>query len=204
LEVLDAIKHSGNDNKEKFNIVDEFDDKNTKNDRLMTECNVTKSDFDQIEFKNDRVVTETNVKRGDSLNYREKITLDKINKSSLSPESRNVIPSKNITINSSVEKKVNKGINVIPIKPLNINKDNNLISNFSSNEKHRIAGFSQKPKDVKITASNISPRQKLSPVSQLPKRSEKVVFESKYSNKIYKDITSMHKSPSPKPDIKKK
>ncbi len=164
-----------------------------KSERLETETN----------YRVEKMLTETNIKRENSLIKDEQKM--KLTKLSPSPDSRNYIPSKNITINSSNGDNKKKGINVIPIKPLNTNKDN-YVSNFNPIDKIKIDRFSPKPKDVKITATNISPRQKLSPVNQLPQRSEKVMFDSKYS-KLYNGLSSnlIHKSVSPKQsDIKKK
>ena len=97
-----------------------------------------------------------------------------------------------------IEKKGVKGVNVIPIKPLNSNRENNLIMT-NLNDRIKPDRFSPKPKDLKITVTAISPKQKLLP-STTKQTSEKVAFETKYSSKIYKDLTSnmTHKSPSPK------
>jgi hypothetical protein len=233
LEVFDAIKQSTQQTKEKFNIVDDFEVKNIKisepvkmerlntynnvkrdkpstdsKERLNTEINYKndKTLASEISYKQERLNTEGNIKREKSVTKEEqKITFDRLTKLSPSPDSRNIIPSKNITISSSNGDR-KKGINVIPIKPLNANKDN-YVSNFNPIDKIRIDRFSPKPKDIKISGTNVSPRQKLSPVSQLPQRSEKITFDSKYSNKLYKELASnlMNKSPSPKQsDIKKK
>ncbi len=171
LEVFDAIKQSTNDANEKYNIVDDLEEKNMKNERLITE-------------KDDSYVREEIMNKD---NY----------KISHSPENKNGT-GKIILNNPVMEKKALKGVNVIPIKPLNSNRENNLLMN-NINDRIKQDRFSPKPKDLKITATAISPKQKLIP-SSTKQTTEKVSFETKYSSKIYKDLTNnmLHKSPSPK------
>ena len=170
LEVFDAIKQSTNQGNEKFNIVDDLDEKNIKNERLLTERDDSYIRDEYINKENHMV--------------------------SKSPENKN--GTEKIQINNPVmEKKALKGVNVIPIKPLNT-RENNLISN-NLNDRIKADRFSPKPKDIKITTTAFSPKQKLMPSSTKP-TTEKIAFETKYSSKIYKDITNnmAHKSPSPK------
>ena len=97
-----------------------------------------------------------------------------------------------------------KGLNVIPIKNLNIQRENITgQSNFNPSDKLKLDRLSPKPKDTKVTSgigSGVSPRSKLSPTSAKNVISDKSNYDSKYSNKIYTNITNnlMHKSPSPK------
>jgi hypothetical protein len=129
-------------------------------------------------------------------------------KLSPSPESKSNVSSKNIVVvntASNLEKKPTiKALNVIPIKPLNSHRETtNPLATFTQDIRTKTDRFSPKPKDVKINAMNVSPKQKIVP--QTTKLNEKITFETKYSNKIYTNLTSnlVHKSPSPKPNENK-
>jgi hypothetical protein len=139
----------------------------------------------------------------------EEIARSMTSKKSPSPESKTTISSKNLVVVNStanLEKKpAVKALNVIPIKPLNSHRENNpLTTTFTSEIRSKTDRFSPKPKDVKITAMNVSPKQRLIP--QTTKLNDKITFETKYSNKIYTNLTRdlIHKSPSPKPNENKK
>lgn len=100
-----------------------------------------------------------------------------------------------------------KQMNVIPLKTLNSNRENNQNINtntnfFTNTERIPSDRFSPKPRDIKITTHNMSPKQKNIPMStkNTTIESNKIPFEPKYSNKIFNNINNnlMHKSPSPK------
>lgn len=134
------------------------------------------------------------------------ITSARSGKSPGAPEIKSSTSSTNIlsSKNSSAKASMNKGLNVIPLKNLNSQRENQnaLQSNYNTNsEKPKADRFSPRPKDLKIS-SNVSPRQKIAPSStKNTGASDKVNFESKYTNKIYSNLTNnlMHKSPSPRP-----
>lgn len=89
---------------------------------------------------------------------------------------------------------LNKGLNVIPIKPFN--KDS-LASGGLTEAKTTRDRLSPKPKDVRIP--NVSPKNKI-PVTSRNNAEAKPNFDTKYTNKFYMNIQSnmISKSPSPK------
>jgi len=153
----------------------------------------------------------------DSNSNKQLITIPSL-KISTSPDNKininnnKVISSTTVSTSSNnvIKSSTGKPLNIIPIKNLNSQREvTNISPNnyFSNNERIPNDRFSPKPRDIKITASNLSPNQKnkLIPASTKSQTTQNVTnntgFDTnKYSNKVYTNITNnlMHKSPSPK------
>lgn len=170
------------------------------NNIIINNSNLIKSNVDSGNNSSKLSQTDSQIKNSSTKNI-PVITLPHLNniKTSTSPDSIKTSP------NNKSQTKVVKGLNIIPIKNLNSNREaipintTNYFSNNHNNSNDKISSdrFSPKPKDIKITASNMSPKSKMMPLSSR----NNVGFDStKYSNKIYANITNnlMHKSPSPK------
>jgi hypothetical protein len=101
-----------------------------------------------------------------------------------------------------------KGLNIIPIKNIQSHREGATTNNyFTNNERIPDNRFSPKPRDIKITTSNLSPNQgtrgKLIPIANKPlvTSGNQVGFETnKLSNRILTNIINNinNKSPSPK------
>lgn len=125
-------------------------------------------------------------------------------KNSTSPE--NVKSTTTTRIGTATKTTTNgKGLNIIPIKNLVLQKEQGGITmthGFNNNPSERLAKdrFSPKPRDLKITSTNLSPKQKLITTSSKNVNANVGFDTTRYTNKIYANITSaMHKSPSPRP-----
>jgi hypothetical protein len=96
-----------------------------------------------------------------------------------------------------------KGLNVIPIKPLNSNRENMTGTGYYSNNADKIATPKLKDGKIPIPNSNQNSKNKLIPITTrnpTSNNNQNIFDKAKYSNKTHENIflNLKHKSPSPK------